>query len=359
MALMPLTNHDYFNLVVMYGELGRNLAATIRTFNQRFPNKVRVTRKKCRVLFSNLQNVGSFQKKRIHVHRVVNNEDNEINVLAFFRAFPEGSIREASFALRLSYSSIWKILRKHNFWPFKFQLTQTLHEGDDLRRLVFCEWLLVRSQEDEHICKKILWSDECKFSKNGLFNRRNTHHWDDVNHHLHQNTRDQTFWSFNVWCGLKDDRVVGPFFYDHNLNGDHYLFFIENEITNYVEDLPLAEYAQMFYQQDGAPPHNRRDVTFALYQLFGDQWIGNGGPIRWPARSPDLTPLDFFLWGYLKDKVYGQGRPLTSKEDCQDKIRASLNELSPESIRKATSGELLRRVHLCLRQNGGIFENFL
>ncbi|KAJ4429330.1 hypothetical protein ANN_26334 [Periplaneta americana] len=34
------------------------------------------------------------------------------------------------------------------------------------------------------------------------------------------------------------------------------------------------------------------------------RWIGRGGPVAWPAQSPDLTPLDFFLWGCMKEKVY-------------------------------------------------------
>jgi hypothetical protein len=33
-------------------------------------------------------------------------------------------------------------------------------------------------------------------------------------------------------------------------------------------------------------------------------WVGHDGPIPWPPRSPDITPLDFFLWGYVKDMVY-------------------------------------------------------
>jgi hypothetical protein len=28
------------------------------------------------------------------------------------------------------------------------------------------------------------------------------------------------------------------------------------------------------------------------------------GDIAWPARSPDLTVPDFFLWGFLKDRVF-------------------------------------------------------
>ena len=34
------------------------------------------------------------------------------------------------------------------------------------------------------------------------------------------------------------------------------------------------------------------------------------GDIGWPPRSPDLNPCDFFLWGYVKSKVY-EHRPST------------------------------------------------
>ena len=50
-----------------------------------------------------------------------------------------------------------------------------------------------------------------------------------------------------------------------------------------------------------------------LDNTFPGMWIGRRGPVEWPPRSPDLTPPDFFLWGYLKDKVYAQ-RPQTIDE---------------------------------------------
>jgi len=37
---------------------------------------------------------------------------------------------------------------------------------------------------------------------------------------------------------------------------------------------------------------------------FLRRWVGRGGPTVWPPRSPDLTPLDFFAWGFIKDVVY-------------------------------------------------------
>jgi len=36
---------------------------------------------------------------------------------------------------------------------------------------------------------------------------------------------------------------------------------------------------------------------------FPNRWLGRDSPTPWPPRSPDITHLDFFLWGYVKDKV--------------------------------------------------------
>jgi hypothetical protein len=60
----------------------------------------------------------------------------------------------------------------------------------------------------------------------------------------------------------------------------------------------------MLFQQDGAPPHFRSEVQDVLIRKFPEKYIGRGGPITWLPRSPDLIPLDFFFWGYMKDAVY-------------------------------------------------------
>jgi hypothetical protein len=52
----------------------------------------------------------------------------------------------------------------------------------------------------------------------------------------------------------------------------------------------------MWFQHDGAPPHNSRLTQQVLNTWNPHKWIGRGGPVAWPPRSPDLTPVDFFLW---------------------------------------------------------------
>ncbi|KOC60077.1 hypothetical protein WH47_09448 [Habropoda laboriosa] len=51
----------------------------------------------------------------------------------------------------------------------------------------------------------------------------------------------------------------------------------------------------MWYHHDECPAHYARNVRDTLNEMFPDRWIGRGSRICWPARSPDQTPLDFFL----------------------------------------------------------------
>ena len=55
---------------------------------------------------------------------------------------------------------------------------------------------------------------------------------------------------------------------------------------------------------DGTPPHYARTVRQHLHQAFPQRWFGRRGSIEWPSRSPELTPMDFFSGGVVKNKVY-------------------------------------------------------
>lgn len=59
--------------------------------------------------------------------------------------------------------------------------------------------------------------------------------------------------------------------------------------------------------------------------------ISRGGNINWPPRSPDLTPMDFFLWGYLKSKVY-VNKP-TSLAQLRENIRHEMAAITESTCR--------------------------
>lgn len=56
----------------------------------------------------------------------------------------------------------------------------------------------------------------------------------------------------------------------------------------------------LYFQRDGAPPHNAYIINEHLNANLRQKWISNLGPIRSPARYPDVTSIDFLVWGFLK-----------------------------------------------------------
>ncbi|GFT88511.1 DUF4817 domain-containing protein [Trichonephila clavipes] len=76
---------------------------------------------------------------------------------------------------------------------------------------------------------------------------------------------------------------------------------------------------ELWFQQDGATCHTARAKIDLLKDTFGDRLISRFGPVNWPPRSCDLTPLDYFLWGYVKSLVYAD-KPQTL-DHLKDNIR--------------------------------------
>ncbi|XP_025422960.1 uncharacterized protein LOC112692505 [Sipha flava] len=113
----------------------------------------------------------------------------------------------------------------------------------------------------------------------------------------------------------------------------------------------------MFFQHNGALAHNAITVRRYLNQIFSNRWIGTNGVVPWPARSPDLTPLDFFLWEYLKTVVYADSP--VNLQDLKNKIQVACDILSENQIKTAISTEFLRRLESCLEHNGKNFEQFI
>ncbi|KAJ4441512.1 hypothetical protein ANN_11368 [Periplaneta americana] len=84
------------------------------------------------------------------------------------------------------------------------------------------------------------------------------------------------------------------------------------------------------FQQDSAPCHCATDARDYLDDIFGNNWCGRGGPIMWPPNSPDLTPPDFFFWGFVKNDVNAQ-RP-RDINDLRAKIFSAFEEHTPEML---------------------------
>ena len=121
---------------------------------------------------------------------------------------------------------------------------------------------------------------------------------------------------------------------------------LENFLRPKLDDLDIEH---VWFQQDGATAHTARRSLAVLREMFPGHLISLRGDVGWPARLPDLSPCDFFLWGYLKEKVF-RHRPRTL-EDLKERIREEINAIPLEMTRRVMEN-FRERLHQCIANNG-------
>ncbi|GFX15397.1 DUF4817 domain-containing protein [Trichonephila clavipes] len=105
-------------------------------------------------------------------------------------------------------------------------------------------------------------------------------------------------------------------------------------ITNFfIPELNNHDVQELWFQQDGATCHTARATIYLLKITFGDRLISRFGPVNWPPRSCDLTPLDYFLWSYVNSLAYAD-KPQTL-DHLEDNIRRVIADIRPQMLEKS------------------------
>ncbi|GFU56893.1 putative DD41D transposase [Trichonephila clavipes] len=198
------------------------------------------------------------------------------------------------------YSPSWSA-RSRYFSPFEplercqviySQFGLAIHQNDHQARRRFVEWAQNEIDVVPDFHKLILFSDEAHFWLNGYVNKQNCRIWSEANPQVYVETPLHPE-KLTVWCTL---------------------------------------WAELRFQQDGATCHTARAPIDLLKDTFGDRLISRFGPVNWPPRSCDLTPLDYFLWGYVKSLVYAD-KPQTL-DHLEDNIRRVIADIRPQRLEK-------------------------
>ncbi|XP_046435973.1 uncharacterized protein LOC124187828 [Neodiprion fabricii] len=232
---------------------------------------------------------------------------------------PDKSTRGLAAEYETDNSTVHRVLRSNDLRPYHIQKVQAFHGPDGATRRMFCTWVLQQTEADPLIVFNILFTDESNFDRDGVFNCHNIHHWAEENPHDIRKSRNQVRWSLNVWGGMIDDELIGFCVLPARLDGETYRQFLEDRIPDLLKVRPLERRAVMLFQHDGAPAHFSARTRQFLNERFPDRWIGGGGPVAWPPRSPDLNPLDYCLWDLIKEFVY---------EDPPNTLEALENQVS-------------------------------
>ncbi len=199
--------------------------------------------------------------------------------------------------------------------------------------------------------KNLVFSDEAHFAIHGEVNHQNFRYWSDKNPGF---LKEVPLHSprVTVWAAIGCGSVIGPVFVDGTINGNSYLTLLQNEFLPKAQQLP--NFHSLVFMQDGAPPHWATAVRNWLSDTLPGRWMGRGSPnLPWPANSPDLTPCDFFLWGYLKSRVYR-----TQPEDLQQlkaRITHEFQQLPMDFVQRSIDS-YEHRLYRCIEVNGAHVE---
>ncbi|GFX61793.1 uncharacterized protein TNCV_1382911 [Trichonephila clavipes] len=236
-------------------------------------------------------------------------------------------------SLSWHYFPIWRD-RFNSCQVIYSQFGLAIHQNDHQARRRFVEWAQNEIAVVPDFHKRILFSDEAHFWLNGYVNKQNFRIWCEANPQVYVETPLHPE-KLTVWCVLWAGGIIGPYFFKddegHNVtvNGDRYRAMITNF---FIPELNNHDVQELWFQQDGATCHTARATIDLLKDTFGDRLISRFGPVNWPPRSYDLTPLDYFLWGYVKSLVYAD-KPQTL-DHLKDNIRRVIADIRPQMLEK-------------------------
>lgn len=257
-------------------------------------------------------------------------------------------------------STCRKIMRSNlGLYPYKVQIGQSLSEEQKKSRLKFCAEFLRHDFADDCFVKNILWSDEACFGVNGHVNRQNFRFWGKEKPAVAVEISKFSP-KITVFAAVSSSFLLGPYFFEENqlpttVNGVRYLQMLENFLIPELKK--RRKLTSTRFQQDGATAHITKPVKEFLTAHFGNRIISRMFNFEWPANSPDLSPLDYWLWGHIKTLVYANGRP-QSMADLKNRIQEAFSSVTKEECFNAVN-DIIVRLEICQELKGDHFEQFV
>ena len=349
-----LTEKQRIEILIFRGYLDkqRSYQEVCNLFNVLYPEKQIKKSTVCRTVTKFLETGGVKRKPGSGRPKTATNDENKLNILLELEENPKTSTTQLALNSQISQKSVRNILGEEKFKPYKITYLHELQEDDPDRRAHFAETIMEKINNNPNFHQKILFSDEATFCLNGQVNRHNCRFWSRDNPRWMSELHTQYPEKVNVWAGILGNHIIGPFFIDGNLTGQKYLDLLRQRIIPEIRNLN-ENIDDIWYQHDGAPAHFSRGVIEFLNIRFPERWIGRRGTLEWPARSPDMTPLDFFFWGHLKCRVY-KDRP----NDLRQKILDEAAQITPGMLSN-TLAEFYDRLGFCLANDGSHFEHLI
>lgn len=298
---------------------------------------------------------GSVLNRQHNRTRTVLTEQKLKEIDKNFADYPRRPLHEHGSMNGVSVGSMQNAVKLLGIRDWKTRVVHQLQPEDYPKRIEFCNWFKEFAKEKE-ILDLTVFSDEAWFHLCGFVSSSNMHYWArEPPNECHEVPLHSP--KIGVWCGLSRRRIYGPIFFEKTIDKYEYERIIHEFIGELEEDVIKFGY----FQQDGASPHRSDHMAPILNGYFADRIITLKTKklqveADWPPRSPDLTPLDFYLWGDMKKKVYK--REPNDLNDLKKYIEEEINKVSVSTLHKVFEN-MDKRIELCIANNGQHFQHLL
>ena len=263
------------------------------------------------------------------------------------------SVRQIANSLGISFGTVWRILRKKLMWyPYKPHAVIPLSDAHKTARLNFCQWLLRKPDGFE---ENVIWTDEKWFVLHQSPNKQNERFWAPCDPGVEVTCRVQGDEKVMCWAAIVRGRVVIHWLEPNvSVNGAGYLDILKSVLWPQVR-VGVRKYG-LWYRQDGATVHTTTAAREWLKCKFDGRVISRLTDRPWPAKSPDLSPLDFWFWSVAMAEL--RRDPPPSIQSLKSTVEAFVDSLDPEEINRSVQ-HLRRRARACIDRGGGTFEDIL
>jgi Helix-turn-helix domain (DUF4817) len=274
---------------------------------------------------------------------------------------PKTSSRRRSQQLDVTHTTLRRVLKDDlKLLPYKIQVKQSLNVVDRQSRLHMCEWLNETIEHNPHWIANVWFSDEAHFHLNGVVNRQNFRYWGSEKPH---EVAERPLHSpkCTAWCAMSTHGIIGPLWFEDEdgdavtVNAERYRKILV-KFWSALRRKRSVSIADQWFQQDGATAHTATATLDWLKSKFGQNIISRSTAHPWASHSPDLNPPDFFLWGYVKDRVY-VNKPRTIAQ-LKDAVSDVVRGISPDVCRNVVDNFTVR-VRECSARNGAHVEHVL
>lgn len=264
---------------------------------------------------------------------------------------PSKSIRAIARELQVHHKTVWRCIHEDlRYSSYVMRRGQFMTEQTKKNRYEKCQKLLRKIKHPEE--PQLLWffSDEKNFDQDQKVNRRNDR-WlcqdpADVPHVMHTKF-PATVMVLSIVSNKGD--VMPPYFFEKGLrvNAEGYVAVLRDVVKPWIDQ--VAKWRPYVFQQDSAPAHKAK-VT--------QNWMSKNlhshiTPDFWPPNSPDLNPLDYYVWGVVERDT--NKHPHSTIDSLKSTIKQVMVNMDKTMLTKAC-GRFRPRIEAVIDAEGGFIE---